>query len=59
MTIVEAKKYSAPRPTKFTLYMRSSLLWQLFRFIIVNIRMTIMITKSHGRYVGPRHPEDE
>jgi hypothetical protein len=58
MTIVEAKKHQAPRPTKLTLYMRSSLPWQLFRFIIVNIRMTVMILKSHGRYVGPRQSED-
>jgi hypothetical protein len=37
----------AIRPTRFTLYLRRCLPWQLWRFIIINLRMTVMIIKSH------------
>lgn len=58
MSITEAKSYAAPRPTKMTLFLRSFLLWQLLRFLIINLRMTVMIAKSHGRYIGPETPDD-
>ncbi len=48
MSITEAKNYPASRPTKITLFLRSCLLWQVFRFIIINLKMTVMILKSHG-----------
>jgi hypothetical protein len=35
------------RPTKSTLYWRTSVLWQLIRFIIVNLRISRMILRSH------------
>lgn len=48
MTVIEAKTYSAATPTKMSLFLRSFLPWQFIRFIIINIRMMIMIHKSHG-----------
>jgi hypothetical protein len=35
-------------PTRFTLALRSSLLWQLVRFVVINVRMSVMILKSHN-----------
>lgn len=37
----------AGRPTPRTLFFRTFLPWQLFRFLVVNLRMTVMILKSH------------
>jgi hypothetical protein len=37
-----------PRPTAFTRYMRTSLLWQFVRFIAINIKMLRLMAKSHG-----------
>jgi hypothetical protein len=51
--LIEAKSYSAPRPTKWTLFKRKFLPWQIIRFLIINFRMTIMIVKSHGHRVRP------
>lgn len=42
---VEEKLAIRPRP--LTLYLRRSLLWQLWRFVVINLRMTLMILKSH------------
>lgn len=54
MSITEAKKYPAPRPTRMTLFLRSCLIWQLIRFVIINLKMTVMILKSHGRTLEPK-----
>lgn len=51
MDIKSAKTHNAAKPTRMTLFLRSFLPWQLIRFIIINIRMTFMILKSHGRKV--------
>jgi hypothetical protein len=32
----------APHPTKFTRYMRTNLIYQLFRFVVINIKMILM-----------------
>jgi len=32
-------------PTRFTKAMRTNLLWQLFRFVILNIKMLRMVRK--------------
>ncbi|MCB0377862.1 MAG: hypothetical protein KDD33_05155 [Bdellovibrionales bacterium] len=53
MSIQEANKYHAPKPTPWTLFLRYFLPWQIFRFVIINIRMTFMILKSHGRKLKP------
>lgn len=36
-----------PIPTKFTLFKRTCVLWQIVKFIMINIRMTVLILKSH------------
>lgn len=54
MKIVESKKYPAPRPSKTTLFWRSFLPWQIIRFIIINLKMTVMIAKSHGKKIKPK-----
>ncbi len=37
----------APKPTRFTLFLRHFLPWQLFRFVIINLKMLRMIGKGH------------
>ena len=34
-------------PTSFVLAMRKNLLWQFIRFIVINIKMLIVVRKSH------------
>jgi hypothetical protein len=34
-------------PTEFVKKMRTCLIWQLFRFIAINIKMLIVVKKSH------------
>ena len=34
-------------PTKTTIYFRTNLIWQFIRFIYINLKMIIMIRKSH------------
>jgi hypothetical protein len=58
MEIYESKKYLAARPNKTTLFLRSFLPWQIIRFIFINIRMTVMIAKSHGRRVETEKKEN-
>ncbi len=36
-----------PVPGKFTLFLRKCILWQIIQFIVINIKMTILIVKSH------------
>lgn len=38
--------YYPPMPTKLTLYSRTSLLWQLYRFIVLNYKMLKVVRKS-------------
>jgi hypothetical protein len=39
---------SAMKPTRLVLFMRTFFVYQLWRFVIVNLRMLRMIVKSHG-----------
>jgi len=39
--------YFPPVPTGFTIFMRTFLPWQIYRFIVINIKMLGMIRKSH------------
>ncbi len=39
--------YYPPAPTGFTRRMRTSLLWQSMRFIVINFKMLKLILKSH------------
>ena len=34
-------------PTDFVKRMRTNLLWQFFRFVIINVKMLIVVRKSH------------
>jgi hypothetical protein len=36
----------APHPTRFTRYMRTNLVWQLFRFMVINWKM-IKMARHH------------
>jgi hypothetical protein len=35
------------KPTDFTKSLRTSILWQLFRFAVINLKMIRIIRKSH------------
>ncbi len=39
------QSYYPPLPTRFTLFLRSNLLWQFVRFVIINLKMLLMIRK--------------
>lgn len=34
-------------PTKFVKAMRTNLIWQFFRFVIINLKMIVVVRKSH------------
>ncbi|MCF6207757.1 MAG: hypothetical protein L3J47_12855 [Sulfurovum sp.] len=34
-------------PTGFVKFMRTCLIWQFIRFIVINIKMIIVVQKSH------------
>jgi hypothetical protein len=36
-----------PVPSGFTKFLRTCVVWQFFRFIAINIKMTVLILKSH------------
>lgn len=36
-----------PVPGKFTLFLRKCILWQIIQFVWINIKMTVLIVKSH------------
>ncbi|WP_165873541.1 hypothetical protein [Parasulfuritortus cantonensis] len=40
--------YYAPTPTGFTRYMRTSFLWQVYRFIAINVKMLKLMARSHN-----------
>ena len=37
-----------PVPTKFTIFWRRNILWQFFRFIVLNIKMMRIIVGGHS-----------
>jgi len=34
-------------PTGFVKFFRTCVIWQFFRFIVINIKMLIVVSKSH------------
>ena len=38
--------YYPPVPTGFTRYMRTSIIWQLYRFLVINVKMLRLMSKS-------------
>lgn len=41
------QSYYPPAPTGFTRYMRTSVLWQLVRFVVINYKILRLMAKSH------------
>jgi hypothetical protein len=39
--------YYPPTPTGFTRSMRTCVLWQIYRFIAINLKMLKLMAKSH------------
>ncbi len=39
------QEFYAPKPTPFSLHMRVNPIWQLVRFLVLNIKMLIMVRK--------------
>ena len=38
--------YYPPTPTGLTRYMRTSFIWQLYRFLVINVKMLRLMSKS-------------
>jgi len=51
-------QYYTMRPTRLTRFMRTFPPWQLVRFIIINLRMIVMIVKSHGGAIPAKTEKD-
>ena len=41
------KEFYPPVPTGLTKYMRQNLIWQIIRFISINLKMLKVVRKSH------------
>lgn len=41
------ESFYATKPTPFTVFMRTFLPWQFVRFAVINLRMFVVIGKSH------------
>ena len=39
--------YYPPVPTGITRYLRTSVVWQLYRFVIINLKLMKLMTRSH------------
>ncbi len=39
--------YYPPAPTGFTRFMRTCLIWQFYRFLVINAKILRLIVKSH------------
>ncbi len=39
--------YYPPVPTGITCHMRSNVIWQIFRFFVINLKMLKLMRKSH------------
>lgn len=53
MTLPGAWNY-ATRPTRMTLFLRTFLLYQLWRFAWINLKMLAIVRRSHGGRGGQR-----
>jgi hypothetical protein len=47
------REFFVPRPSAMTLFFRTFVLWQLVRFVWVNIKMLRMIGKAHSHRALP------
>jgi hypothetical protein len=48
-----SREFFAPRPSTWVLFFRTFVLWQIVRFIAVNIKMLRMIGKAHSHRALP------
>ena len=42
------ESFYATRPTRFTVFLRTFVPWQMWRFVAINLRTLRLIGKSHG-----------
>lgn len=51
--------FYATKPTAFTRFVRTFLPWQLWRFMSINLRMLMLIRRSHQTHLrqGPKPAE--
>ncbi|NTV73825.1 MAG: hypothetical protein HGA66_06420 [Holophaga sp.] len=42
-----AQAFFATKPTALTRFLRTSIPWQMFRFLAINLKMVRIILKSH------------
>jgi hypothetical protein len=42
-------------PTRFTVFLRTFLPWQAWRFAVINLKMVDIIRRSHQHHGGRRH----
>ncbi len=40
--------YYPPVPTRFVKYMRTSFIWQFYRFWVINLKILKLLLKSHN-----------
>jgi hypothetical protein len=43
----QAQAFFATQPTAWTRFLRTSIPWQMFRFLAINLKMVRIILKSH------------
>lgn len=58
MSDVNAQIAVAPMPTEKTLRQRTSLLFQLWRFLSINLRIYRMVVKEHKAHKEPAGMSD-
>jgi len=46
--VTATKQFYATRPTRRTVFLRTFLPWQLWRFAVINLKMIGIIRRSHG-----------
>jgi hypothetical protein len=44
------EQFYATKPTRFTVFLRTFLPWQLVRFAFINLKMLRIIRRSHARH---------
>jgi hypothetical protein len=42
-----SQNFTTMTPGKFAKFLRTCIIWQFFRFIIINIKMLIVVSKGH------------
>jgi hypothetical protein len=41
------ESFYATRPTRFTVFLRTFVPWQMLRFVLINLKMIRLLSKSH------------